>query len=122
MVIVKRIKKFLLAVLVFAGLVEGGDLFPCYKPVGDSCVVMDYAGARILPMDGEFALVGNKVECFIAKGNAYVMIQSNAPEQYYDSLLWNSKSRCRDLADNCGNRGKDVEVPFYTEQAGIWYH
>ena len=122
MVIVKRIKKFLLAVLVFAGLVEGGDLFPCYKPVGDSCVVMDYAGARILPMDGEFALVGNKVECFIAKGNAYVMIQSNAPEQYYDSLLWNSKSRCRDLAHNCGNRGKDVEVPFYTEQAGIWYH
>ena len=88
----------------FAGMIRipqgAKDIFPCYKPVGDSCVVMDYASARILPMDGEFALVGNKVECFIAKGNAYVMIQSNAPEQFYGSLVWNSKSRCRDLADN----------------------
>ncbi len=73
-------------------------------------------------MDGDFALVGDKVECFIAKGNAYIMLQTNAPEQFYDSLLWNSKSRCRDNGKNCGNLGKDVEVPFYTEQAGIWYH
>ena len=73
-------------------------------------------------MDGDFALVGDKVECFIAKGNAYIMLQTNAPEQFYDSLLWNSKSRCRDNGKNCGNLGNDVEVPLYTEMAGIYYH
>lgn len=112
------------ACLIFADSTEEGVwyIFPCYKPVGDSCVIMDYAGARIMPMDGDFALVGDKVECFIAKGNAYIMLQTNAPEQFYDSLLWNSKSRCRDNGKNCGNLGKDVEVPLYTEMAGIYYH
>ena len=110
--------------LIFADSTEEGVwyIFPCYKPVGDSCVIMDYAGARTMPMDGNFALVGDKVECFIAKGNAYIMLQTNAPEQFYDSLLWNSKSRCRDNGKNCGNLGKDVEVPLYTEMAGIYYH
>ena len=112
------------ACLIFADSTEEGVwyIFPCYKPVGDSCVIMDYAGARTMPMDGDFALVGDKVECFIAKGNAYIMLQTNAPEQFYDSLLWNSKSRCRDNGKNCGNLGKDVEVPLYTEMAGIYYH
>ena len=112
------------ACLIFADSTEEGVwyIFPCYKPVGDSCVIMDYAGARTMPMDGDFALVGDKVECFIAKGNAYIMLQTNAPEQFYDSLLWNSKSRCRDNGKNCGNLGKDVDVPLYTEMAGIYYH
>ena len=122
-------KKALWAAIVFACLIFADSteesvwyIFPCYKPVGDSCVIMDYAGARTMPMDGDFALVGDKVECFIAKGNAYIMLQTNAPEQFYDSLLWNSKSRCRDNGKNCGNLGKDVEVPLYTEMAGIYYH
>ena len=122
-------KKALWAAIVFVCLIFADSteesvwyIFPCYKPVGDSCVIMDYAGARTMPMDGDFALVGDKVECFIAKGNAYIMLQTNAPEQFYDSLLWNSKSRCRDNGKNCGNLGKDVEVPLYTEMAGIYYH
>jgi len=91
--------------------VEG--VFPCYRANGSRCKVVDYVSFSQMPMDGDLEFTGDKAECFFADGNAYLMFQSNAPDQIFDTLFWNGTSRCYSDSLNCGNIGVAVEIPVY---------
>lgn len=99
------------------------DIFPCYEPHGHFCKIVNYASSSTMPMDGEFFFVENKVDCFYGEGHAYLIAQSNAPEQIHDSVFWGGKSRCYDDNMNCGNLGEGVEIRTkYSRYNGRFFH
>lgn len=97
------------------------DIFPCYAPDGKLCKVVNYASLSWMPLDGDMEFVGEKAECFYADGKAYLLFQSNVPEQIHDSVFWGGASRCYPDGINCGNMGEDVEIPVRTEYGGLFY-
>ena len=112
--------------VIYAGVIKipmgAEDIFPCYKADGRTCKVVNYASSSDMPMDGELAFVGNKMDCLYADGWAYIIARSNAPEQIHDSVFWGTTSRCYDDNWNCGNLGDGVEIPRYTKKSGLYFY
>lgn len=127
---IRFLAKLLLIACLFGSFVCAGqirnprgaeDIFPCYAPQGRTCKIVNYASSSAMPMDGELEFVGERADCFFGDGKAFIMFQSNAPEQIRDSVFWNSTSRCHDDGWNCGNL-EGVELPRWTEKSGLYFH
>lgn len=127
-----RPRLFFLLFCLMAGFAAAGTVFPprgvedispCYSADVSRCKIVDYVSSSQMPMDGDLEFTGGRAECFYADGNAYLMFQSNAPDQIVDSVFWNGTSRCYSDSLNCGNIGVAVKIPVYSSRAsGRFFH